>query len=162
MDKESKSKIVALLVEQIQRDLQVLVSSANAAHEAATHSESQAEDKYDTRGLEASYLAAGQARRAGELEELIQSYRYLELRDFAKDSPIAVTALVEVETDSRSSWIFVVPKGGGQNVEVQGQRVQVVSPVSPLGEELIGRRAGEEFELKVAGQKRDYTVSRVV
>lgn len=39
---------------------------------AATDPDSKAEGKYDTRSLELSYLAAGQARQAGALLDAIE------------------------------------------------------------------------------------------
>ena len=58
MDKQSLHQ--ALLM-RLRADLELLERAAHTAREAATHEESKAENKYDTRGLEASYLG----RRAG-------------------------------------------------------------------------------------------------
>ena len=57
----------AQLHDLILNALQGLVDNAQAAvdraYEAATHEENIAENKYDTLGLEASYLTQGQSRR---------------------------------------------------------------------------------------------------
>src|SRR4051812_3963394 len=71
----SKARVVALVVERLMAERESLVSAARAAHEAATHAESKPEDQYDTRGLEASYLAAAQARRVEEIDRAIQVFR---------------------------------------------------------------------------------------
>lgn len=49
---------------RLAEDLLRVEQAAQIAHEAATHEENIAENKYDTLGLEAAYLATGQARRA--------------------------------------------------------------------------------------------------
>ena len=63
-----KGKLVEALVAQLQKDLEVLNQAAVATYQGAIHADSRAEDQYDTRGLEASYLAGAQAKRVAELE----------------------------------------------------------------------------------------------
>ena len=47
------------VLERLAEDLLQAEQAALAAHETATHEENIAENKYDTLGLEAAYLAAG-------------------------------------------------------------------------------------------------------
>ena len=60
-----KSLLQQQVLERLAEDLLQAEQAARAAHETATHEESVAENKYDTLGLEAAYLATGQVRRAG-------------------------------------------------------------------------------------------------
>ena len=60
-----KSLLQQQVLERLAEDLLQTEQAARAAHETATHAENIAENKYDTLGLEAAYLATGQARRAG-------------------------------------------------------------------------------------------------
>jgi transcription elongation GreA/GreB family factor len=61
-------------------------------------------------------------------------------------------ALVEVEDeDGRRLSYFLAPEGGGTRLE---GGVQVVTPPSPLGEALVGKRAGDEVELMLGGKSR--------
>jgi len=52
------------VLERLAEDLLRAERAVQAAHETATHEENIAENKHDTLGFEASYLATGQARRA--------------------------------------------------------------------------------------------------
>ncbi len=52
------------VLKRLAEDLVQVEQAAREAHETATHEENIAENKYDTLGLEAAYLATGQARRA--------------------------------------------------------------------------------------------------
>ena len=52
------------VLDRLAEDLLQAEQAAQAAHETATHEENIAENKYDTLGLEAAYLATGQVRRA--------------------------------------------------------------------------------------------------
>ena len=156
-----KKKIVRQVIADLEKDLDVLQLSALTAREAATHEESKAEDKYDTRGLEASYLAGAQAKRAGEIRDFIATLRQVEVSDFGKDSSVAITALVEIENDDGKNLVFLLPKGGGRVVEMDGRRVQVITPVSPMGAELMGREIGDEFSFVSAGTRREYVVASI-
>ena len=60
-----KEAVVKKIIERLQADLELYFKAARAAHFEATHEQSKAENKYDTRGLEASYLARGQSKQAG-------------------------------------------------------------------------------------------------
>ena len=56
-----KQKLIEAILLELESELSVLADAAKAAHLAATHEESVAEDPHDTRGVEASYLAGAQA-----------------------------------------------------------------------------------------------------
>ena len=49
------------VLERLAEDLLQTEQAVRVAHEAATHKENIAENKYDTLGLEAAYLATDQA-----------------------------------------------------------------------------------------------------
>ena len=153
------------MLEQLRSEMRVMQNAAREAREAATHEESIAEDKYDTRGLEASYLAGGQAKRASELQQLIKAYELLPLVAFAPNQKIAMTALVELEHQQKNNFFFLVPKGGGMLVKVEdlshSLTVQIISPQSLLGAEIVGRHAGDQYEIEVAQQMRTYKVLSV-
>src|SRR5690606_41710128 len=56
----------ALPILKLREDANAMLAAAQATREDATHEDNKAENKYDTRGLEASYLAEAQARQAEE------------------------------------------------------------------------------------------------
>src|SRR4051812_26647871 len=102
----TKAHLIKQIVASLSESLAVLQKAARAAHAEATHESSKAENKYDTRGLEAAYLAGGQARQAKEILDSIELYEALATKAFAPGEPIALTALVELQTDGDSSHYF--------------------------------------------------------
>src|SRR4051795_10826976 len=108
----NKRRLVETIQIHLAEELATLVQAAKAAHEAATHEESKAEDQHDTRGLEASYLAGAQASRAAELRQQQHVFRTLALRDFGPEESIGVGALVELEIDGKRSLYLLLPIGG--------------------------------------------------
>ena len=78
-----KAQLIQQIVASLSEGLALLEKAARASHAEATHESSKAESKYDTRGLEAAYLAGGQARQAKEILDSMKLYRALPVRDFA-------------------------------------------------------------------------------
>jgi transcription elongation GreA/GreB family factor len=146
MDKSGLvKKIVASLVES----LEVLDKAARASHAEATHESSKAENKYDTRGLEAAYLAGAQAKQAREILDSIARYEALPIKDFAPGEPVDLTALVELDTDGSCSTYFIGPKNGGLEIIHDRREIMVITPQSPLGQNLTGRKAGDPWTAKL-------------
>ncbi len=161
----SKEKIIEEFKRVLTEELQVQIDSAKDAREYATDEDAKAENKYDTRGLEASYLAHGQSQRIDELRKVIGILGQLKIRDF-KGKSIEATALIEVvaETDGEEETkiFFMVPNRGGVLLKFEGANVTTVSPESPLGSHLFGAKEGDEFELNIKNGTVFYTIQEVV
>ena len=154
-DKEALRQVA---LSRLEEELSTLREAAEATRRAATHEESRPENDKDTRGLEASYLARGQAKRVAETEEALHLIRQMALREFAEDSLIAISALVTVDLDEIERLYFLVPGGGGREIETQGTKVQLINPASPLGRALLNKRVGDDFELRIGGARREYEI----
>jgi transcription elongation GreA/GreB family factor len=146
------------LLAKLGADLETLERAHRATCEGATHEEAKPENDKDTRALEQSYLARGQAARIDELRASIAGVGALSLREF-EERPVALGALVTVEEDGEGSTLLLAPGGGGERLA--GGSVQVVTPRSPLGRALLGKQAGDEVEVALAGKTRTMQVVRV-
>lgn len=133
--------------------------AASAAHEAATNEESKAENKYDTRGLEASYLAEGQSRRVTELEQEISVYEKLEMADFSESSPIRLTAWVDLESsEGHRQSVFIGPTSGGLKLTLEEGDGLVVTANAPLGKVLLGKSVGDDVVIQPSGYTTYYEI----
>ncbi len=155
--KPSKEAVLKGFIEKFKAEHAALIQSAKAAHQAATHEESKAEDRHDTFAIEASYLAAGQAVRVEELNQTILEFENF-LTGTNQHDTITVGDLVTYACDGSTTHAFLAKNGGGTKLSIDGVTVQVISPTSPLGDELMGRKLGEEFELELRGSVRDYRI----
>jgi hypothetical protein len=107
--------------------------------------------------LEDEARSADAARRE-EITRLLLIYRFLPLRDLTDQDVAAPAALVGLEINGHVSYAFITPQGGGLITEVDGFPVQVVTPQSPMGEALLGKKVGEEARVSVRGGERAYRV----
>ncbi|SMF49310.1 hypothetical protein [Pseudobacteriovorax antillogorgiicola] len=143
-----KTQLHEIIVAQMRQNLDDIVRSAQAAHGGATHEDAVAKSKYDTHGLELSYLAGSQFERANLLRADIVSFSALKPTLFDKDQAIGVSCLVSLESihPNQKKLVFLSPYGAGMTVNWQTSPVSIVSPESPLGVELVDSFAGDEIE----------------
>ena len=156
----NKTDVLHCIIERLGIDLDTLQRAAQTAYETATAEENIAENKYDTLSLEASYLAAGQAKRVEEIKQSLTLCQNLQLRAYDEQRGIEVGALLGLEDENgRQQWLFLAPDAAGLKVEVVGQPVTVITPRSPLGNSLLGKFDGDEVEILVAGARQHFTVT---
>lgn len=131
--------VVAALIEQVE----VARAQAAIAHDEATNEETRQEGKYDTRAIEAGYLAEAQARRRAEVEQALGL-----LRGVAEGPPrdhVDGPCLVHLERPDGVAFYLLAPAAAGLRVDVGGQVVRVLTPSSPLGRELLGAEVDHEL-----------------
>lgn len=156
-----KKSVIEAFIAHFEQELAMLVRSAKAAHLAATHEESRAEDRHDTFAIEASYLAQGQAVRVQDLQNALA-----ELRGFLETQrPTAIVepgTLVTLESDGRQSLSLVTRHGGGTQIRVGGKAVSLLSFSSPVGEQLRDLREGDDFTVESKSGDRDYVLTHLL
>ena len=157
----SKRVIIRQIVEQLTEQLATLAGASRAMHADASDEQNKAEDRYDTRGLETAYLASSQARLATETESALVVYQSLPLEKFQPDTPVALTALVELECKGSRMLYFLGPVGGGLEIRHQGTEVLVITPESPLGQQLIGKNIGDRVKIQTRGPAQEFRVVSV-
>lgn len=156
-----KKKLIEALRQSLEKDLELQMESERATRDAATHEESKPENQYDTRALEASYLAGAQSKRITEMEELLVIYRHTTVKNFTEDDAIANTALVEVSFKGKRQNFLMMPKGGGSQIVFDGVKVQVITPNSPVGSALLGLHVGDTAIVENDAQNLEYEVLSV-
>lgn len=157
----NKRALIKKIIEQLANELAVYHKAARAAHAEATHEQSKAENKYDTRGLEASYLARGQSKQAAEILQAMEQFEKMAVREFGKEDPIDLGALVELETHGERSFYFIGPRAGGTEVVHQKKEVLVITPQSPLGQQLVGKKQAERLQMQIGASRNEYRVISV-
>lgn len=129
----------------LEADLALAIRAAQTAHEAATHEENIAENKYDTLGLEASYLAAGQARRVEEIRQALKAWQALAMRDYDEEQGIGLGALVSLRSaEGRQQHLLLGPDGAGLKLPGAEGEIMLITPRAPLGQQLLGLGVGDE------------------
>jgi transcription elongation GreA/GreB family factor len=157
----NKRVIIKKIIARLTDELEIYFRAAKFSRAEATHESSKAESKYDTRGLEASYLARGQSKQAAEIEAAIAEFEKLPAKKFGATEPIVPGALVELENGGENPFYFIGPRAGGTEILHDKKEILVITPQSPLGEQLLGKKSGDKLQLKLGGEIRVAKVVRV-
>lgn len=150
------------VLQRLADDLQRVEQAARFAHETATHEENIAENRYDTLGLEASYLATGQARRAEALRQALLQWRQWVPPSYQPALGIQLGALVWlVDADGLEQQLFLGLEGGTMKLCHGDAPMQVISTQAPLARALLGKCEGDEVVLQVGAVRQYLEVVRV-
>ena len=151
-----KAQAIDALRTTYRLELAAVEQASAAARDETTNAETKQEGKYDTRAIEASYLARGQAVRVAALRQLTAWFEQLQARPCTE---IQVGALFQLE--GSSDWMFMAPVGGS-GADLDGQRIKVISPASPLGKALSELEPGDEATLASPQGRRSVVVALVL
>lgn len=160
----NKKNLIQNFIKLIEADLQIAIESQKATVDYVTDEDNKPENQYDTRSLEASYLARGQAERVADLKECLGVFKNSVVREYNDTTPMGNTALVQLASLDDSDEIknvLLMPKGGGLTLTVDQKTIQVVTASSPLGQVLIGKKTGDEVSYKVSDKIREYEILAV-
>ena len=138
-----KANIIQAILVELADEFEARRRSSKETRELGNHEESKAESKYDTLAIEENYLADGLAKQAQAAVRAASEIEKLGVREFAASDPIDVGALVEMDFGDAREWFFLAPSGGGTEAGSGRERVTVLTPDSPLGSQLMGRRKGD-------------------
>jgi hypothetical protein len=143
-----KLKLIETVRERTRHDLEVAAAAQRATVRGATHEESKPENDKDTRAIEASYLARGQAQRVEQLSEAALLLDAVDTRVLNESEPIRGGSLLWLEEGGERSLCLLAPIGSGLDVELDGHLVSVVSTRAPLGRALLGKVLGDAVEVR--------------
>ena len=162
----NKQLLLEDIIQTLEDVLQTAKDSALRAHETATNKESIAENKYDTFGLEASYLAQGQLKRVAECEADLEAYQTFSIEN--NQQIISLGSLVNlIDEKEQNQWLFLGPNAGGLKVRSKSAdsiefNITIVTPSAPLGKQLLGCSVDDEFEFQAGHKNKFYYVGQVI
>jgi len=155
-----KNEILALIINQLRTDLSVCEQAVKVARDTATHADALGSSQYETMGLEASYLAQGQGLRLLEVERSLAYFMQLKLPPHT--GVISVSSLIALRDEQGDEQLlWLAGDAGGLKISHAGTSITLVTPKSPLGGSLIGKVAGDDLEVSIAGIERCYEVCAV-
>ncbi|HPH69240.1 MAG TPA: GreA/GreB family elongation factor [Kofleriaceae bacterium] len=158
------------LVEQLRSQLEGIARAALAASEAVAHEAKEGatpdEKREDARAAHQA-SSMGQAQDLRARRALGQADGLLHFRPTALPPTAAagLGAIVEIEdTDTgEGRTFFLAPVGAGTTLTGPGGDgyLSVVTPASPVGRAVIGRRRGDTIDVTVDGESREWEITMV-
>lgn len=143
--------------------LQQLGARLRAAVEATHAASSEARSDARSGAARAVNMAKAQSMRSVAAREALDALDQFRVKPLRSTDPIQLGAVVEVESELGGRTLFIAPVCGGEELAgPDGDGIlQVVTPASPFGRALIGKRSGAQVEVTVGGEPIDWTVTYV-
>lgn len=155
----NKKNILNFLKDQLQSEFDQAKAAYDTSRSHANSGEMKSEGKYDTRSIEAGYLAGAQKKRVDELEQELKLLDEIDLT-LCPDT-VSVGSLVEIEFNEMTRLYFISSTSGGTMMKTNDEIVLVISAFSPIGVEVIGLKIGDSFDVEIKGEIREYTVKMI-
>lgn len=144
------------LKEEFDKAQEVYENSRGASQEA----DMAQEGKYDTRAIEAGYLAGALKKRVDELDMDVKMIEEL-IEELPKGQKVQIGSLVELKFNNQTRHYFITPTAGGTMLNVDGKGLLVISVFSPIGNEVLDLEAGDVFDVETGDITREYEVISV-
>ena len=158
-----KEDLRQAIIAGLEAHLKTAEKAANSARDTAISKESIAENKYDTFGLEASYLAHGQSQRVLTLMQEIETYRSLPFKAFSHQDTIDISCFVRLQNpQNQVKSFFIGPTGGGMKLKWKQHDLVIITPETPVGKNLMGKTLGDEVALAPGPDEVTYEIIELV
>jgi transcription elongation GreA/GreB family factor len=154
----NKKDILSHLLTTLNSELEKAKEAYETAKNLTQEPDFKAESKWDTRSIEAGYLAGAQKKRVDELEMDVKMIEELSSESHEKKSSVAIGSLVDIEFNSQVRKYFIAPTAGGTMVNIDGEIALVISVFSPIGNGVLDLVEGDSFEVEMKDGIREYEV----
>lgn len=156
-----KQKIYDHLLAKIEADIKEAEQVNDSANAYKNSEDMKQEGKYDTRAIEAGYLAGAQAKRLEELKLEKRLLESMDIKQFQDSDEIAAGALIELEINSTTQTYFLSNTAGGSMLQVDGKTIMIISVFSPIGDAALSLKVGDSFELETPKEVREYQIKSI-
>ena len=146
-------KLIFIYKEESEKLNQIIQDSKKYINE----SDMKQEGKYDTRAIEAGYLAGAQRKRLAEIKIDIALLEKIQIVN--NKQRVVVSSIVHcLINNEKEDMFFISPSTGGINLQFGENSVHIVSQKSPLGEAILSMENGDYFEVESPKGEIEYQI----
>jgi transcription elongation GreA/GreB family factor len=161
-----KMQLVTQLISHLEASARAALAARDSAASEAREGATPDEKREDARAAhQLAGLGRAQQRRAQQAMAEIDSLASFRPRPLSASASIGVGALVEIEdTDTgEGRTFFLAPVGAGVMLTGPGGDglLSVVTPASPIGRAVLGRRVSDVVDVTVDGNLREWAITYV-
>ena len=159
-----KKALVDQLVRQLELSARAALSSRDAAAAEAREGATPDEKREDARAAhQLGTIGGAQARRAQQAQA--EADALSTFRPVPQLAKVGLGAIVEIEDDDRGEGrtFFLAPVGAGITLTGPGGDglLSVVTPASPIGRAVLGKKSGDVVDVTVDGELREWQITYV-
>lgn len=143
-----KKQIINIVKKKLTDDLETAKRGQVDAIEESKHHKGTMESRYDTFKEEAQYLTAGFTERINQLEMDLAELNKIETCVLTGNSTSNLGTLISAESVSETYYYFIASSAGGMTINVDGRKITVLTPLSPLGNIMSKVSEGETLQFR--------------
>jgi transcription elongation GreA/GreB family factor len=161
-----KQDLVAQLARQLDTSARSALAARDAAAQEARDGATPDEKREDARAAhQLGTLGKAQQRRAQQALAEADALATFRPGPLAATAKIGLGAIVEIEDEESGEGrtFFLAPVGAGITLTGPGGDglLSVVTPVSPIGRAVLGKKCGDVVDVTVEGEVREWQISYV-
>ena len=168
-----KIELLTAICKKMRSEAVVTEKSMQDAKDETTHTETRQEGKYDTRAIEAGYLAGAQELRLSvllndikRLDLIIEQMTKKPLQNKGRTQVGSIILVTEIFEDcsfpdETTKTYFLLPCSAGNEVMMRGVKITSVSTKSNFGRKLLGLCVGQEFELETPKGRKTTMIEQI-
>lgn len=161
-----KQDLVAQLVRQLEASARAALAARDVAAAEARDGATPDEKREDARAAhQAGTLGRAQQKRAQDALAQVDALAAWKPEPAKPGRPIAVGAIVEIEDPEtgQGRTIFLAPVGAGVTLTGPGGDgvLSVVTPASPVGKAVLGKKLGDTVAIAAGADDRDWQISYI-
>ena len=143
----NKQGVLERIIDKVNDVTKTANDAAGRARQAAIDAPGRNQSRYDCTKEEQGYLADALHIRGEQLGRDAAVLSRLHLP--SNPERVDVGSLIYTADRTGVHYYFILPNSGGETITMDdGKEVMVMTPESPLGRDMIGRRRGEAFMFK--------------
>ena len=156
-----KKLLILQIIADLNAAIQTALAAADDARATATNKENVAENRYDTLGLEAAYLAHGQSERVMQLNAALEAFQNLKI--VPDNHPVVMTGSLVTLLDNSNAErvVFIGPSAGGRVIDFESKQITIITQQSPLGAASADAACEHEISAEIAGKMVSYTITSI-
>lgn len=157
----NKTHLKERLITMIKADIEKQLQSFESARQASIDAPGRMQSRYDTTGIESAWVADGLARALREKEsnlKCLEAFHWTESNTY-----VSIGSIVKIlSSDSPApEYFFVIPVLSGCELYENGLTITTLSPETPLGSALMGKKVREKIEVNFP-LRRTITVEELI
>lgn len=157
----NKEHVLQEVINHLLAQSETIEESAEKAREASIEAPSARQSRSDTTKAEMSWLSEGLTSSSAKIRKQVESLQKVDISpaDYVREGSLA--RLRDKRVIAPETY-FILPVGSGIKVESkEGERVVVVTPDSPIGAALMGRKQGDVCNIQIPSGIREVVIELV-
>ena len=159
-----KQELLLNVIEQLTQEVKRVEQNLTEVKKAAAEAPGAMQSHSDTTKFQMSQLAGKIQNSINEKISALSVLQKMAHSDFCLDSEkIQIGSLVETLNENREQeFYFILPVGAGIKIINNTKTILIITPQTPLGATLMGKRGEEMIKLQIGHRERELLIVSVL